>query len=261
MVNFNTVYKIEWKKLIKRKELIAFVTMIGIPLLYSLGAYFESSIIVFNSDEKEYAGSFVINMLIFGKMLFIFFLIAALFATKSLGGEIENRSILLYTQRIPNRAKIYRAKLVSMYSAIISVIIFYSIISLILYYVFVIHRDDIATKQFIRADEFLNLLYVGLGITFLYLLVISFSMMLSTFLKSNTATIIFCLIFIVFTFMANFPVFKYISFDYYLDELIDMNFTSNFELTKFFLTYVVLIIVMIITSNRIGIYLFTRRDL
>lgn len=261
MVNFNTVYKIEWRKLIKRRELIAFITMIAIPLLYSLGAYFESSIIVFNSDKKEYAGSFVINMLIFGKMLFIYFLIAALFATKSLGGEIENRSILLYTQRIPNRAKIYRAKLVSMYSAIISVIIFYSIISLVLYYVFVLHREDIATKQFLKADEFLNLLYVGVGITFLYLLVISFSMMLSTFLKSNTATIIFCLVFIIFTFMAEFPVFKYISFEYYLSELIDMNFSSNVELTKIFLIYAALVLVMISISNRIGIYLFTRRDL
>ncbi|MGN4123733.1 ABC transporter permease subunit [Lysinibacillus parviboronicapiens] len=261
MVNFHTVYKIEWKKIIKRRELIAFFTMIAIPLLYSLGAYFESSIIVFNSDEKEYAGSFVVNMLIFGKMLFIYFLIAALFATKSLGGEIENRSILLYTQRIPNRAKIYRAKLISMYSAIISIIIFYSIISLILYYVFVLHREDIATKQFLRADEFLNLLYIGVGITFLYLFVISFSMMLSTFLKSNTATILFCLLFIIFTFIAEFPGLKYISFEYYLGELIEMNFTSSFELTKVFLIYVTLILVMTIASNRIGIHLFKRRDL
>ncbi|CAH2713688.1 hypothetical protein BACCIP111895_00842 [Neobacillus rhizosphaerae] len=261
MLNSKTVFLIEWKKIIKRKEILALFSMLAIPMLYSLGAYFNSSIIVFNSDTKEYGFSFLVNMIVFVKMLFIYFLITALFAAKSLGGEIENRSILLYTQRITDRAKIYKAKIAGLYSVVALITVFFMIFSIVMYYLFTVKREDIATAQFIKPDEFLGLLYVSIGIVLLYFLVISFSMMLSTFLKSNTAIIIFCVVFIAFTFLGKFPVVKYISFEYYLNGLMSITPTDHTQLTINFILYTLLVGGFIVICNIIGIRSFSRRDL
>lgn len=261
MLSLKTVYLIEWKKIVKRKEIIALFTMLAIPALYSLGAYFNSSIIVFNNDTKEYALSFIVNMFIFVKMLFIYFLITALFAAKSLGGEIENRSILLYTQRITNRAKIYKAKILTLYSAILLITACFFSFSLVMYYLFTVKRTDIAISQLLKWNEFLSLVYILIGIVLLYFLVISFSMMLSTFVKSNTAIIIFCVVFIVFTFLGNFPYVKFISFEYYLNKLISTVPTDTSQLTTLFGVYSILIILFISICNVIGTRKFMRRDL
>lgn len=261
MLNFKTVYLIEWRKIIKRKEIIALFVMLAIPALYSIGAYIHSSIIVFNDDSKEYGLSFVVNMFLFVKMLFVFFLITALFAAKSLGGEIENRSILLYTQRITNRAKIYRAKIWSLYSAIFIILIIFAIFTTAMYYLFVVSREDIAVYQFIQRNELVSLLYIMMSIIFLYFLVISFSMMLSSFLKANISTMIFCIVFILFTFFAKFPYIKFISFEYYINELLISNSSNTTYLTQIFLAYMIITLIFISICNYLGSKIFVSRDL
>lgn len=261
MLNLKTVYLIEWKKIVKRKEIIALFTMLAIPALYSLGVYFNSSVISFHSDTKEYGMSFIVNMFLFVKMIFIYFLITALFAAKSLGGEIENRSILLYTQRITDRVKIYKAKILSLYSAVLWVIVSFCIFSIVMYYLFTVRRTDIAVYQFIKWDEFLSLAYIFIGIVLLFFLVVSFSMMLSSFLKSNVAIIVFCVIFIVFTYFGSFPYVKFLSFEYYFNELINSAPTNISYLTKIFGFYVLLITFLICICNWIGVRAFKKRDL
>ncbi|RHW43308.1 ABC transporter permease [Neobacillus notoginsengisoli] len=261
MLNMKSIWNIEFKKLLHRKDVWIMLSMCAIPALYSVGVFFNSSVIVFNGTEKEYAFSFFVNMFHFVSMIFIYFFIMSLIATRTLGGEIENKSILLYTQRINSRRKIYMAKVWALYSVVGVISIVFFIVSMLMFYIFAIHRDDLISSEFFRSQELLGLLLWFISMVLIYLFTISFSTMLSVFLKTNTAVIIFSIVFIAFNFISKFPIIKYLSFAYYNERFSNIDLSDNAKTLTLFLANLLIIFIYSFFINYIGIKKFERRDL
>ncbi|MDQ0175921.1 hypothetical protein [Bacillus chungangensis] len=261
MLNIKSIWNIEIRKLLRRKDVWIMLTMLGIPSLYSIGVFFNSSVVVFSGDEKEYAFSFFVNMFNFVNMIFIYFFILSLIAARTLGGEIENKSILLYTQRMNDRKKIYKAKVLSTIAIFTLMCVVFFIVSILMFYLFAIHREDIISSEFIIKDELLTLLLWFLSMYFIYLFTICFSTMLSSFFKTNTAVIIFSIVFIIFIFISKFPAVKYFSFQYYVSELGEIDFADTSKALPLFLANLGLVSIYSFICNFIGIKQFERRDL
>jgi ABC-type transport system involved in multi-copper enzyme maturation permease subunit len=261
MLSKRAIWNIEFKKLLHRKDMWIMLTMFGIPALYSIGVFLNSSAIVFNGQDKEYAMGFFLNMFFFVDSIFIYFFILSLIASRSLGGEIENKSILLYTQRINNRKKIYQAKVWSLIAIIGLICILFFVVTMLMFYIFAVQREDIISSQFIKKEEIVGLLLFFLSIVFIYIFTIQFSMMLSTFFKTNTAVIIFSIVFILYIFISKFPGVRYISLQYYTEELSKVDLSNISQVVALFSANLGIAIIYAFICNFIGIKRFERRDL
>lgn len=246
--------------MLRRKDVWILLTMVGIPSLYILGIFFNSSVIVTTGDKK-YAMSFFVIMFDFVNMIFIYFFILSFIAARSLGGEIENKSILLYTQRINDRKKMYKAKVLSVVTVFNLVCVVFFLFTMIMFYLFGIHREDVISSEFIRKDELLVLLLWFLSIYLLYIFTIYFSTMLSSFFKSHMVVIIFSIVFIIFIYLSKFPLVKYFSFYYYVSELGEIDFTHTSKAITLLLANLAIIFIYSFICNFIGIKQFERRDL
>ena len=255
------LYKIEILKLIKRKDIWVMVTMVGIPMLYSLGVYSNSSIIVYNGENKEYAISFVTSMFHFVYMIFIYFFILSLSTSKSLAGEIENKSILLYSQRINNRKKIYFQKNLSLISIFSVICVVFYILSLAMFYLFAVKRVDIISNVFIVKEELLSVSCIFIAIYLYYIFTINLSLMMSSFMKQNATVIVYSIVFIVMIYLQNFPYIKYLSPSYYISSLSEIIPSNTLGIIQIIIPCIIIHLVYVIIFNIIGIKKFEERDL
>ena len=261
MLSFRNLSNIELRKLVYRKDMWIMLTMLAIPALYSVGIFFNSSVIVFTGADKEYGMSFIVNMFNFVNAVYIYYFILSLVSVRSLGGEIENKSILLYTQRINNRPKMYFAKIYSLITAFFIICIAFLVVTLVMYYTFAIQREDLVTKQFIKVEELAGLFLFFLCIVLIYIFTITFSVMLSVFFKTNTAVIIFSIVLIGSMFLSKFPVIQYLSITYYISKFAELDLTRTSEAVKLFIANASLVAVYSFIFSVIGIRKFERRDL
>ena len=261
MLSKRAVWNIEFRKLLHRKDMWIMLTMFGIPALYSIGVFLNSSAIVFNGHDKEYAMGFFLNMFFFVDSIFIYFFILSLIASRSLGGEIENKSILLYTQRINNRRRIYQAKVWSLITMVSLICIAFFFVTMLMFYIFAVQREDIISSQFIKKEEIVGLMLFFLSIVFIYIFTINISIMLSTLFKTNTAVIIFSIVFILFIFISKFPGIRYISLQYYTEQLSTIDLSNTSKVVTLFFANLGIFLIYSFICNFIGIKRFERRDL
>ncbi len=250
----NNLLKIEIKKMLKRKDFLIFSTMLFIPILYSVGVAFNSSVITYEANTKTYALDFCNSMFIFVYMVFIYFIFLSLTSIKSLRGEIENKSIRLYTQRINDRKKIYFYKNISCVVLLTIVCILFIIISLVLYYLFVTKRTDIATFEFIKINELGYIIMSFLSIYFFFIISIFYSLMLSMYVKSNLANVIYILTFIACMYIKEFPYIQYLVPSYYIQSLTSILKYSSNSINTFYIlcgiTFIYCIICYLLGRNK-----------
>lgn len=215
------LFGIEFYKIIKRKDFWLLNTMIIIPIFYAVGAAAHSSIITYEGSQKTYGLKYIVDMYSFIYMVFIYFFLLAMSVIRSLRGELENKSIRLYTQRINNRKKIYLSKNIAMIAAFSGVTVLFALISLLAYYLLVVQRTDIAETSFIHSKELGYLFANFLGIYLFFIWSIFYSFMLSAYLKSGTALGIYTLTIVAGMYIKEFPYVKYLSPAYYTQKLMD----------------------------------------
>ncbi|GAS84947.1 unknown protein [Paenibacillus amylolyticus] len=261
MLSFRNICNIELRKLMYRKDMWIMLTMLAIPALYSIGISLNSSVIVFTGEEKEYGMSFFVNMFSFVNAVYIYYFILSLVSVRSLGGEIENKSILLYTQRINNRPKMYFAKVSSLILAFFVICLAFLIVTLVMYYLFAVQREDLVTRQLLKSEELTGLFLFFLCIVLVYIFTITFSVMLSVYFKTNTAVIIFSIVLIAFMFVSEFPTIQYLSITYYISRFGELDLTQTSEAVKLFLANAALVAVYSTIFSVLGIRKFERRDL
>ncbi|MEJ8303372.1 hypothetical protein [Saccharibacillus sacchari] len=261
MPTMQTICKIEFRKLLHRKDLWLILSMLAIPALYSIGIYTHSSVITFNGTDKEYAMSFFVNMFHFVYALYIYFFVLSLISVRSLGGEIENRNILLYTQRINERKKLYQAKVTALTAMVLGVSAVFFVFSMLMFYLFAVHRTDLISSRFMVSNEFLSLILWFLSIVLAYILTIHFSLMLSTFLKFNTAVIIFILVLIASAFMSKFPIVSFLSIHYYIEQFGALDLSDSGGALRLFGINLAVVFLYSLVCKQVGVRRFERRDL
>lgn len=261
MLSNKEIYKIEMIKLVKRKDIWMMLTMIGIPMLYSIGVYFESNIIVYNGSSREYALSFATNMFQFVYMVFIYVFLISLSTSKSLASEIDSKNILLYTQRINNRKQIYIQKGLSLISVFSIICLLFYIVSIVMFYIFVARREDIAINMFLKREELLKLLCSFVTLYLLYLFIINFSLMLSSIFKQNNVLIITSITFIVFIYLQSFPYVQYLSPTYYINQIMEVDPLDLQGIVNVMLPCLITNSIYALIFNIVGIKKFRERDL
>lgn len=215
------LFEIELYKILKRKDFWILNTMIIIPIFYAIGVATHSSIVTYEGTEKSYGLKYFVDMYSFIYMIFIYFFLLSMSVIRSLRGELENKSIRLYSQRINSRKKIYLSKNLAMVAAFSLVTLFVAMVSILVYYTLVMQRTDISEASFIHGDE-LGYLFANFFSVYLFFLwSIFYSFMLSTYLKSGTALGIYALTVVAGMYIKEFPYVKFLSPAYYTQRIMD----------------------------------------
>ena len=195
--------KIELIKIIKHKDFLLMVSMLFIPIMYSIGLAMNSKSFTYVGGQKVSGLAFASEMYTFVYMCFIYFIILSVCVIRSLRGEIENKSIQLYTQRINNRKKIYLAKNTAyLILAVITTLIFI-ITSIICFYLFTIRRADI------------------LAILLCFIFTVNISLFLGAYKKSFQAMGIFIFVWLAFMYLKEFSYVKYFVPIYYVEKIVN----------------------------------------
>lgn len=215
------LFSIELYKIIKRRDFLLLNTMIIVPIFYAVGVASNSSIVTYEGADKTYGLKYFVDMYSFIYMIFIYFFLLAISVIRSLRGELENKSIRLYTQRINNRRKIYLSKNLAMITAFSFVTALFAVISILVYYLLVVRRTDIAELRFIRLEELSYIISIFLGVYLFFIWSILYSFMLSTFLKFGSALGIYALTIVLGMYVKEFPYVKYTSPAFYTQNILD----------------------------------------
>ena len=118
------VYKTELYKLYKRKDTWIFLTVILVPILYSVGIASGSEIVSYSGNGNITAINFISAMFQMAQSMFIFNIILVAITSRTLGTEIEDKSLRIYLNKVGDRKKIYieKVKALSVYAGVISVL-------------------------------------------------------------------------------------------------------------------------------------------
>jgi len=254
---FMTAYKIELIKLIKRKDTLMLWLMPLLSLFYAVGVAVNSTMVTYNGTDSVDALSFIGSMSTLIHGLFIFYIIFAIITARSLGSEIDDKSILFYIPRIRNRNTIYNAKCLSLITTLTVSFLIFILVTFIAYFTLVVQRTDIANGLWFTTDTLLNnfgwILSVFLAFVFSMLLVL----MLSARFKTILSVCIFLFIFVALSFVSQFPYIQYLSPFYYISSIGQENTNS----TVLILLSVILCVLYSIVFNSIGKYTFSKKDL
>lgn len=213
--------KIELIKIIKHKDFLLMISMLFIPVMYSVGLAMNSKSFTYVGDKKVSGLAFASEMYTFVYMCFIYFIILSVCVIRSLKGEIENKSIQLYTQRINNRKKMYLAKNFAYLILVAITALIFIITSIICFYLFMIRRVDIAVPEFCRNGELLYYFVKILAILLCFIFTVNISLFLGAYRKSFQAMGIFIFIWLSFMYLKEFFYVKYFVPIYYVEKIVN----------------------------------------
>lgn len=251
--------KIEFSKIVKRKDFLLMISMMFIPIMYSVGIAMNSKSITYVGEQKVYSLSFASEMYTFVYMCFVYFIILSVCVVRSLKGEIENKSIQLYTQRINNRKRLYLAKNIAYLVLVVANTLVFIITSIICFYLFLVKRTEIATPELFKRGEILYCFINIAAILLCFIFTVNVSMFLSAYRKSFEAMVIFVFIWLAFVYLKEFAYIKYFIPIYYVEKIINSPI-GKCE-WKNFLILLIIISIYSIISIILGRKKFEKSDL
>lgn len=256
MNNFILVYKVELVKIIKRKDIILLIIMSLIPLFYSIGFASGSDIVTYIGEPMD-AISFAASMTEMLHMVFLFYLFVCFTSSRSLAGEIQDKTLLFYIPRVKSRTTFYTAKICSLMTTSVFMFLIYIIISILSYFAF-LSKTDIANGLLFSAESILeNVMSI---FSFIYAITLSgmFIFTLSTKLKANACVVVYLLVFVGFIYGTQIvDVMKYFSPFHYITEF----YVKGANIGALFALNTLLFLVGTIVLNMIGIKTFNKKDL
>ena len=254
---FLSTYKIELIKLVKRKDTLMLWLMPVLSFFYAAGAAANSSMITYNGTDSVDALSFAGSMFEFIHGLFIFYIIFAVITARTLGNEIEDKSIQFYIPRLRNRNTIYDAKCLSLITVFLVSFAVFLIVTFTAYFTLVVQRTDIADGLLYSSGTAIKNIGWFVSVTMAFVFSMLLVLMLSVRFRSITAVCMFLFIFVVLSFAAQFPYVQYISPFYYISS-IGTEGSDDMLLTS---ASAVLGVLCSVVFSSLGKYAFSKKDL
>lgn len=251
--------RIELYKIIKRKDFWLMLSMIFIPIMYAVGLASNSKAFSYEGKDMVTALGYASEMMVFVYMCFIYFVILSVCVIRSLKGEIENKSLLLYAQRINNRQKIYFSKWAAFTILLKVVTALFVVVSVVCYKVFLIQRQDIASGQLFQSDEVVHVLCVLLSILLCFIFTVSVALALSSWFKSFQAMGIYIFLWLGLMYVKEFSGVKYLAPIHYVEKVIESSTDSNSLQQLLFLA--ILVCAVSVICGVVGCGKFIRSDL
>lgn len=252
-------YRIELRKLIRRKDTWLLFSILFIPFLYTIGMAAGSSVIQYSGEGNIGALEFVGNMFSMAHSTFIFYVIAAIVTMRSFANEIEDKSILLYIPRLRKRSSIYLSKLLSVITILLAVAGVFTAVTIALYYIFLCRRADIAGGDFIKRSSLAIDLFSIFSVLFQFIFSVCFTACLSMFIKGISSVIVYIISLVGFNLISEYKIIQFISPCFYLNQLLDS--VSVFLPSTIFLLNCLYMIVVPLLIFLIGTGKFDKKDL
>lgn len=251
--------KIELYKIVKRKDFWLMQSMIFIPIMYAVGLASNSQSFSYEGTSKVSALGYASEMMVFVYMCFIYFIILSACVIRSLKGEIENKSLLLYAQRINDRKKMYISKWIAFVILLFTTVAIFVLVSVVCYELFLLKRPDIASGQLLNIRENFQIVSSVLAIVLCFIFTISVALCLSSWLKSFQAMGVFTFLWLGMMYLKEFAVVKYIAPIYYVENILQANVDG--QRMNRLLGLLVLVGIVSIVSYVVGCKKFVRSDL
>lgn len=105
------IVRVELRKMLKRKDFLSLIGILGIGILFSASILTDS----YEGAVNQSALYWIVTQMLNSSILFIAPMLLAYCSVRTLAQEIENGSIRLLVERIPDRRRLYLAKSISLY--------------------------------------------------------------------------------------------------------------------------------------------------
>jgi ABC-type transport system involved in multi-copper enzyme maturation permease subunit len=262
--SFFTIYKIEVIKLIKRKDWLALMALVGISILFGAAVISNGYKGISNQSALFwiYTQAFNSSALCFTPLVFAFV------ASRILASEIENGSILLYTNRYRNRGRLYLAKSLALTSFTAITFLAMCLVNMAVYYILVVQNPAIASGQFFGENT--AMLFWGLFTLYLssFILASQLSLFLSVFCKPTPIIGIMFVVVLVLHNTFKIPLLYNLNPWYYVVRIgndiaaTTKKVTVNYsEVSSLLIAFVLLTAICVILFNLLGKRKFQKMDL
>ncbi|MDD3339952.1 MAG: hypothetical protein PHS82_13975 [Lachnospiraceae bacterium] len=256
MGNMGRTIKTELYKISKRKDSWLFLTILFIPMLYAIGLASNSSVITYSRNGTITALGFSAAMFQTSQSMFIFNVILVAITAKSMATEIENKSLLLYINRIGNRHTIYLGKEIALFVFAVLIELLLFLVSIMSYYFLLSGNTNISSGKLFDANVFSDILQIA-SVSLFWLITIYFTLALSTKMKTIACVGIYMILYIAMNLISYAGGIKYLSPLFYLNV-----FSVNDQIMSL---YVILFLIYLasvgIVANFIGLRKLSRMDL
>lgn len=262
--SFFTIYKIEVVKLIKRKDWLALMALVSISILFGAAVISNG----YQGISNQSALFWIYTQALNSSVLFITPLVFAFVASRILASEIENGSILLYTNRYRNRGKLYLAKSLALVSFTAITFLVMCLVNMAIYYTLVVQNPAIASGLFFGENT--TMLFLALFTLYIssFILASQFALFLSAFCKPTPVIGIMFLVVLVLHNTFKIPVLHNLNPSYYVvrignditatTEKVAVNYS---EVSNLLISFVLLAAICVILFNLFGKKKFQKMDL
>lgn len=262
--SFFTIYKIEVVKLIKRKDWLALMALVSISILFGAAAISNGYKGVSNQSALYWIYTQALNSSIFCFTPLVF----AFVASRILASEIENGSILLYTNRYRNRGQLYLAKSLALASFTAITFLVMCLVNMAVYYILVVQNPAIASGRFFGENT--TMLFLALFTLYFssFILTSQLALFLSVFCKPAPVIGIMFMVVLVLHNTFKIPVLHNLNPWYYvvrigndisaITEKVAVNYS---EVSNLLIYFALLAAICVIIFNLFGKRKFQKMDL
>lgn len=141
ILSLKNICHAELIKMMKRKDFLSLLGIVGIGILFSVSILTDSYI----GAEQQGTLYWIVTQMLNSSILFIAPMILAYSAIRSMAQEIENGSLKLFNQRIRNRERLYLAKSITLWIYSTLFLILCIVIHFILYFLIVCRSERYAS--------------------------------------------------------------------------------------------------------------------
>lgn len=205
----------ELKKMIKRKDFLTLLGILGIGILFSVSIMTDG----YTGAKQQSALYFIATQMLNSSILLIAPLILAYHGVQTMAQEIENGSLKLFERHIQNRKKLYISKSIALFIYCSIFFIVCVFIYFIIYFIIVCQSEVYASNTILGNNTWLLLCVLFTIYLSTFLLIPQIVLFLGTFAKQGFCIGIIFLLTLVAHNIYKIPIIKFVSPWHYIISL------------------------------------------
>lgn len=214
--------RLELFKLLRKKESYLLFTMWLIPLVYAWGFFSGSDSFTYRGDHAISCLDWLQIMFAMLYQFFIFYVFVVIIAARSLSGEIDDHSILLYVPRVNDRRRLYAAKALSITAFVSLAVGVYLMVCIASYYGLMARVPRLASGEFWRYQDSPGVLLFLVEVFLSFVLVALVTLLLCTYLKPMLCVATTSVLLIAMTVLSQVAPVAYLLPSFYMVRLLDV---------------------------------------
>lgn len=259
-MNLGRLTKLEFFKLIRRKDVWSLSTMIILPLACAISLANHSSFFKWTMQRLPSFSEFSSMMYFDVYRIYIFFSLVSICVAKTLSSEIHDKSIYFYLNRVSDRKKLYLAKNAAWMILMLIVSGLFYLVCYFLFY-FILKNTGTTGEVFCYPGELLFNTLQFLQIYLMFVFTVQLTLFLSTYFKTVLTMVISVVSMTIMSYFTFFPGIKYIDPDAYVDLVEKLPRANTTVAIKIFLLQCLVILIYSIVFSWLGLRKLSKTDM